>query len=86
MSNQMSRITFDNYTFFVDGEPVSAFSPLNAGATQSPFYYDEPAREVWLSYEVVNYATGCIYYAQGREDARMLAEDIARSELLYKVL
>jgi hypothetical protein len=84
--------------YSVDGDPVSMSNPLQVGAQSAPFYYEEPVlrpldgpievstREVWLSYEVVRFETGDIFYAHSEPEADALAYQIAEAHLLRKLI
>lgn len=99
----LSRITAQAYAgnaleYSVDGEPVSISAPLQADASQVPFYYEQPilrpldgpietkTRETWISYEVTDFSTGIISYAQSAESADHMAYKLAESHLLRKLI
>jgi hypothetical protein len=92
MFKQIERITFEASfhagEYSVDGEAVSGYFPLNRydGKNQYPFYYDEPAREGWLGYEVVEYHTGEISYTATEDGADRLAQHLAKSWLLAQII
>ena len=104
MSRTLDRITAQAYAgnaieYSVDGEPVSISTPLQADASQVPFYHErEIVRplattetetetvENWVSYQVTDFNTGIIFYAQSAEDADHMAYKLAMAHLLAKAI
>lgn len=87
--------------YSVDGEPVSMSTPLDLNeGTLVPFYVERPVIrplstgdaletytvENWVGFEVIEFHSGLIHYAQSAKGADALAYQIAQTFLLRTLI